>query len=78
MKEVDDSYKGEKFYQQKNVELCAIIDGMETTDAMAIVTAFLVDAVGNSLADNDLDDARMVLDTIKSSVLDCLVANGWD
>ena len=75
---IDASFKGNEFYEQKVGELSKVLDGMETSDAFSILTAFTTNTIGNVIRNDDLDEARQVFDLMKSTGLDLLVKNGWE
>ena len=78
MKAVDDSFKGQEFYEKKNKELNDILSDMETTDVLTVFAGFMTDVIGGSLKNESLEDARVLMDSLKSQVLGCLVKNGWE
>ena len=78
MKEVDDSFKGKEFYDGKTKELHQVLEDMETSDALVVFTSFMIDVVGNALKTNDLEDARTLINALRSKTLDCLAHNGWE
>ena len=80
MKPLNSEFQGNDYYYNNTEKICAILEDMEVSDGLTVLTGAVTHIVGSIVEcsyGKDLDEAGMLMDIMSSSVLETLSENGF-